>query len=181
MRSNFKGDFDASGNSTNTVTRKGLSSLQVILQILDVTNETDQVVGTVSDGVDTSDVLADLAVFSKINPSPWVGSYTFIMAPADDTDPTVPQGYGYGTIDVATTGSTQLRGVLGDGTKISSVVPVSAFGTLPLYVSLYKNQGFCIAAMTIATNQTLTRRQTGSSPPCQRITTIPTDLRPRPM
>jgi uncharacterized repeat protein (TIGR03803 family) len=156
VRSNFKGTFDTSGNSTNTVARKGLSSLQIVLQILDVTNETDQIVGTVSDGVFTSDVLADLAVFSKVNPSPWVGSYTFIMEPADDTDPTVPQGYGYGTINVATTGSAQLRGVLGDGTKISSVAPVSAFGALPLYVSLYKNQGFCIAAVTIATNHTLT-------------------------
>jgi uncharacterized repeat protein (TIGR03803 family) len=156
VRSNFKGAFDTSGNSTNTVARKGLSSLQVILQILDVTNETDQIAGTVSDGVFTSDVSADLAVFSKVNPSPWAGSYTFIMEPADDADPTVPQGYGYGTINVATTGSAQLRGVLGDGTKISSVVPVSAFGVLPLYVSLYKNQGFCIAAVTIATNNILT-------------------------
>jgi hypothetical protein len=156
VRSSFKGTFDTSGNSTNTVARKGLSSLQVILQLLDVTNETDQIVGTVSDGVFTSDLLANLAVFSRVNPSPWAGSYTFILEPADDTDPTVPQGYGYGTLSISTTGTGQMRGVLGDGTKISSVVPVSGYGTWPFYASLYKNQGSCIAWVTFATNHMLT-------------------------
>ena len=156
VRSSFKGTFDASGNSTNTVARKGLSSLQVILQLLDVTNETDEIVGTVSDGVFTSDLLANLAVFSRVNPSPWAGDYTFILEPADDTDPTVPQGYGYGTLSISTTGTGQMRGVLGDGTKISSVVPVSGYGTWPLYVSLYKNQGSCVAWVMFATNHTLT-------------------------
>ena len=47
-----------------------------------------------------------------------------------------------------------MRGVLGDGSKISEVAPVSAFGTWPLYVALYKNQGFCIAEVTVvATDQ----------------------------
>ncbi len=156
VRANFKGAFDASGNTTNTVARKGLSSLQVILQLLDITNGTDQIVGTVSDGVFTADILANLAVFSSVNPSPWAGSYTFILEPVDDTDPTVPQGYGYGTLAVSTTGSGQMRGVLGDGTKMSATAPVSADGTWPLYVSLYKNQGSIIAAVTIDTNHLLT-------------------------
>ena len=156
VRSSFKGTFDTSGNSTNAVARKGLSSLQIILQLLDVTNETDQIVGTVSDGVFTADLQADLAVFSKVNPSPFAGNYTFTVEPADDTDPTVPQGFGYATLNIATTGTGQMRGVLGDGTKISEVAPVSASGTWPLYVSLYKNQGFCIAeVMVVTTNHTL--------------------------
>jgi hypothetical protein len=155
VRSNFKGTFDASGNSTNAVTRKGLSSLQVLLQVLDVTNGTDEIVGTVSDGVFTSDLLAGLAVFSRVNPCPFAGSYTFILQPADDTDPTVPQGFGFGTLTVSTTGSARMRGVLGDGTKMSSSVSVAADGTWPLYVSLYKNQGSCIASVTIDTNHLL--------------------------
>jgi hypothetical protein len=155
VRSNFKGAFDTSGNSTNAVTRKGLSSLQVILQILDVTNGTDEIVGTVSDGVFTSDVVAELAVFSKVNPCPFAGSYTFVLEPADDTDPTVPQGFGIGTLTVSATGTAQMRGVLGDGTKMSSSATVGGGGTWPLYVSLYKNQGSCIASVTIDTNHLL--------------------------
>ena len=154
-RANFKGTFDGSGNSTNTVTRKGLSSLQVILQLLDVTNGTDEIVGTVSDGVFTSDVAADLAVFSSVNPCPFAGSYTFILEPADDTDPTVPQGFGFATLTVSATGTAQMRGVLGDGTKMSSSATVGGDGTWPLYVSLYKNQGSCIASVTIDTNHLL--------------------------
>ncbi len=155
VRSNFKGTFDTSGNSTNRVVRKGLSSLQVILQLLDVTNETDEIVGTVSDGVFTSDLLADLAVFSRVNPCPFAGNYTFVVEPADDTDPTVPQGFGFATLTVSTTGSARMRGVLGDGTKMSSSVSVAADGTWPLYVSLYKNQGSCIASVAIDTNHLL--------------------------
>lgn len=155
VRSSFRGAFDTSGNSTNTVARKGLSSLQVILQLLDVTNETDQIVGTVSDGVFTSDLVANLAVFSRVTPCPFAGNYTFVLEPADDTDPTVPEGFGFGTLAVSATGSARMRGVLGDGAKISASAPVAADGTWPLYVSLYKNQGSCIASVTIDTNHVL--------------------------
>ena len=156
VRSAFKGRFDASGNATNAVPRKNLNSLQVILQLLDVTNQTDQIVGTVSDGVFTSELLADLAVFSKVNPCPFAGRYTFVLEPADDTDPSVPQGYGYGTLSVTTLGGGRMQGVLGDGTKITATFPVSGYGTWPLYISLYKKQGSSIGLVTIATNNTLT-------------------------
>ncbi len=155
VRSSLKGVFDSSGNSTNTVVRKNLSSLQVILQLLDVTNETDQIVGTVSDGVFTADLTANLAVFSRVTPCPFAGNYTFILEPADDTDPTVPQGFGFGTLAVSATGSARMRGVLGDGTKISVSAPIAADGTFPLYVSLYKNLGSCIASVTMDTNHVL--------------------------
>ena len=154
-RLNFKGAFDMSGNSTNTVARKGLSSLQVILQLLDVTNNTDQIVGTVSDGVFTADLVANLAVFSRANPCPFAGNYTFVLEPADDTDSAVPQGFGFGILSVSATGSARMRGVLGDGTMMSSSATIGADGTWPLYVSLYKNQGSCIASVTIDTNHLL--------------------------
>lgn len=153
--STFKGVFDSSGNATNTVARKNLTSLNVILHVLTLSNDTDQIVGTVSDGTFTSDLLADLAVFTRLNPCPWAGRYTYVLEPLDDSDPTVPQGFGYGTLTVSTTGSGQMRGVLGDGTKISSVVPVSGYGTWPLYASLYKNQGSCLGLISFATNDTL--------------------------
>jgi hypothetical protein len=100
--------------------------------------------------------VANLAVFSKVNVSPWVGAFTFALAPADTSDSSVPQGYGYGTLTVSSLGSGSLKGVLGDGTKISGKFPVSGYGTWPLYNSLYKkNGGSCIGWVTFAGDNTL--------------------------
>lgn len=154
-KSAFKGQFDSSGNSTNTVAPKDANSLTVILEAAAVSNATDQIVGTVSDGTFTAQLVADLAVFSTVNTSPWVGAFTFALAPADSSDTTVPQGYGYGTLTVTSLGSGSLKGVLGDGTKISGKFPVSGYGTWPLYDSLYKNNGACIGWVTLNEDNTL--------------------------
>ena len=155
VRSAFKGQFDASGNTTKTVTRPGTNSLQVILH-LDIDNRTDQITGTVSDGTFTSELLADRAVFSRTNQCPWVGTYTIVLAPPAGNDPDIPQGYGYGTLTIAATGGGKLGGVLADGTKITANAPVSKHGTWPLYNALYKNQGACVGWVTFdATNDTL--------------------------
>jgi len=154
--SSFHGQFDASGNATNTAPRAKLNSLQVSLHVLPVTDGTEQLTGTVSDGVFTSEILADLAVFNKVNLSPFVGRYTVVLAPANTNDVTVPQGFGYGTLTLSTTGSGKLQGTLGDGTKLNASAPVSGYGTWPLYNSLYKKQGSVIGWITIASNNTLT-------------------------
>jgi len=157
VKAKFKGQFDASGNATNTVPRTGLDPLQAILH-LDVTNGTDQITGTVSDNsvnVFMSELLADRAVFSRANPCPWADRYTVVLEPPEgDATNNIPQGYGYGTLTVTTSGGGKLRGVLGDGTKISDNVPVSKHATWPLYDALYKNQGACIGWVTFATNPT---------------------------
>jgi uncharacterized repeat protein (TIGR03803 family) len=155
VRSAFKGQFDSSGNSTNPVTPKNSNPLTVILEATAVSNATDEIVGTVSNGTFTAQLVADLAVFSAVNTSPWVGNFTFVLAPADSSDTTVPQGYGYGTLTVTSLGSGSLEGVLGDGTKISGKFPVSGYGTWPLYDSLYKNNGACIGWVTFNEDNTL--------------------------
>jgi hypothetical protein len=150
----FKGQFDASGNATNTVVRKGLSPLQVVLH-LDLAYGTDQVTGTISDGGFTSEVLADRATYGRENPCPLAGEYTLVLVPPEQSPAVLPQGYGYGTLTVAETGSAKLSGVLGDGTKIKGKVPVSKHGTWPLYNALYRNQGACIGWVTFCTNDTI--------------------------
>ena len=93
VKSTFKGQFDSSGNSMNPVPRKNLNPLTVILEAAAVSNATDEIVGTVSDGgTFTAQLVADLAVFSAVNTSPWVGAFTVALAPADSSDTTVPQG-----------------------------------------------------------------------------------------
>ncbi len=151
VRSTFKGNFDGAGNSTNTVTRRGLTSLQVIMQT-DLFNDANGITGTVSDGVFTSEVFAVVASFSRTNRCPFQGYYTMVFAPADSSDPTVPQGYGYGTLTVSRSGRSSLRGVLGDGTKMGVSIPVSEDGVLPLFELLYKNHGSCIGSIALSTN-----------------------------
>jgi len=153
-KATFKGRFDDSGNATNTVVRKGLSPLLVILH-LDLSYGTDQVTGTVSDGVFTSELLADRMVYSRANPCPLAGSYTLVLVPPEGGGPEFPQGYGHATLTVAPTGGGKLSGVLGDGTKIKGNTPVSKHGTWPLYNVLYKKQGACIGWVAFGTNDTL--------------------------
>jgi uncharacterized repeat protein (TIGR03803 family) len=144
--SSFKGQFDETGNATNMVVRKNLNPLQVILQVSDA-GGTNQVIGTVSDGVFTSQLLTDLGGFGAGFRCPFAGKFTFVVPPVDQTDPNFPQGYGYGTLTVSRTGKGSLRGVLGDGTKISSTAPVSLIGTWPFYNLLYSKNGFSLGRM----------------------------------
>ena len=141
--SSFKGQFDETGNATNTVTRNNLNPLQIILQSID-DGGTNQIIGTVSDGVFTSQLLADLGGFGKGFRCPFAGKFTFVVPPVDPADPSFPQGFGYGTMTVSRTGNGSLRGVLGDGTAISGRGSVSLIGTWPFYNLLYSKQGFSL-------------------------------------
>ena len=151
VKATFKGQFDASGNATNTVTLKGLAPMQVILH----SDSTDRITGTVSNDVFASELLADRVVYNRTNSCPSAGSYTVVLEPLEGSDPSMPQGCGYGTLTVTTIGGGKLSGVLGDGTKVKGNMPVSKYGTWPLYNVLYKKQGSCIGWVTFNTNSTL--------------------------
>ncbi len=149
----FAGQFDSSGNATTTVARRGLSSLGVILH-LDLAG-TDQITGTVSDDVFTSELLADREVYSRKNPCPLAGKFTVVLEPPEGNDLNIPQGFGYGTVTVTAAGRGRATGVLADGTKISVTVPLSRHRTWPLYEALYKNHGASIGWVTFGTNGAL--------------------------
>jgi hypothetical protein len=117
-----------------------------------MTNGTEEITGTVSNGAFRSDLVADRATFSKTTPCSLAGLYTFVLAPPTDTDPNLPQGCGYGTLSIATTGSGKLSGVLGDGTKLKATIPISKFGTGPLYSALYGKKGSCVAWLNFTNN-----------------------------
>jgi sugar lactone lactonase YvrE len=139
----FGGQFDQTGNATNTVTWNGSSTCRVVLH-LDLTNGTEEIMGTVSNSEFQSELVADLAVFSKLNACPQAGVYTFVVMPPSENDSNLPQGWGYGTLNIPTTGIGKLSGILGDGTKLSGTVPISKFGTAPFYDLLYGNKGACV-------------------------------------
>jgi hypothetical protein len=137
------GVFDNDANSTSIITRPGTSSLTVTLHI-DLTNGTDQITGTISDGTTTSAVTANLSPFnSKTNPATqYEGNYTIVLpANPSDTGPSFPQGNGYGTLTVDSGGNIRFSATLGDGTRISQTAIVSENGMWPVYIPLYSKLG----------------------------------------
>ena len=150
-RAAFGGQFDQSGNWINTVTGSGSSPWQVILH-LDLTNGTEEITGTVSNSASPSELVADLAVFSKAYACPQTGVYTFVVMPPSGNDTNLPQGWGYGTLTIAPTGSGKLSGMLGDGTKLTGTVPISKYGTGPLYNVLYGGKGSCVGWLSFTSN-----------------------------
>ena len=139
--STFHGTFDPSGNATNLVPPTGRNPFQLILHVNDVGGGTNQIDGTISNEVFTSELLSDAAgVFASTNPCPQRGKFTFIISPANTNDTTVPQGFGYGTLTVAKLGKLHMRGVLGDGTPFHADGAISGIGTFPIYDSLYNQK-----------------------------------------
>lgn len=149
VRSTFNGQFDVAGNATNAITQGKSNPLQVILQLIQ-TGGTNQIVGTVSDGVFTSQVLADLGGFGKGFHCPYAGKFTFVVPPADPMDPNAPQGFGYGTLTISKTGKGKLQGVLGDGTTISATAPVSLNGIWPFLDLLYSKKGLSLGRIAFS-------------------------------
>ncbi len=148
----IKGSFDQNGQATVTVLRKGLNALTVSLQIND---GTDVITGTVSDG--TSNVMsltADRSVFNnRTNPTPQAGKYTALLpASPENGGAAFPQGTGYATITVSPAGLAVIKGVLGDGTKLSLSVQVSKEGLLPVYCVLYQGGGFIAGELNFEDN-----------------------------
>lgn len=144
------GAFSAGGIYSNAIARRGLSPLNVQLQ-LDFSGE-EMITGTVSDGIWTAQLAANHAHFSKTTPAPQSGSYTLVIPGSDDST-SQPGGNGAGTLKVDTSGNITFTGTLGDGTKVSQHTFMSKDGQWPLFVSLYAKQGFLIGGLTFDTNQ----------------------------
>jgi len=147
-RYSLSGKFDSSGHATVTNGPKSLTPLIVDLQ-LDMTNGTDRVSGTVSQGSWTSDLAGDRAVFSaKSYPAPQSGRYTMAI-PGSLGVLNEPAGDGFGAVAIGTAGQISLAGSLADGTKISQSSQLSKYGEWPLYIPLYSGKGSVLSWITI--------------------------------
>ncbi|MGD1019857.1 MAG: choice-of-anchor D domain-containing protein [Verrucomicrobiia bacterium] len=120
-----RGQFNASGDWAGT-----LGALSGTLH-LDVVNNTDQITGTLTTGNFTGSLLANRAIYSAANPAPWAGSYTTLLVGPDN--PSVPAGLGWANLQISSDGWVVLSGQLADGSRLHQVVPVSKYGTWPLF------------------------------------------------
>ena len=144
-----KGTLNAFGFGNFLVERKGTNPVQLDLS-LDITNNTDQLTGTVTEQASTGTVwtaqlVADRAFYDgKINIAPQAGKYT-VLFPADTNSATAPESDSFGAVTVTTKGAVSLSGTLADGTKVTQKTVLSKHSQWPLYLPLYKGKGSLIS------------------------------------
>ncbi len=128
----LRGKFGANDKFTQTILRRGLSSLVVNLTLDRGVPPT--IAGTVSAGADTSDVLANLQAFSKALNPVQAGKYTLLL-PATNVAATGPHGDGFALVKVSTLGVVTAVGKLGNGRPWSAGGLLRADGSVPLYAA----------------------------------------------
>jgi hypothetical protein len=147
-----KGQFDASGAAKLTVKGKG-GSRPLTLQL---EAETDQVSGSVQSGSSTNVVSLKrfTAKFGRGTPCPQAGPYTALL-PVDPSHPgedVYPQGCGYATMTVSSTGAVKASGKLGDDTAFVVRGAVDQDGVVLIHTPLYKApKGFLCGAASFVT------------------------------
>ena len=150
VRHSFSGSFAPDGRATITLPRTGVSALTVILAV-DLVGESDQIVGTISDGSWTTPVLCNRVLFNKkSNPSPYAGKFTVVIPGDDSRADTEPGGYSFGTVTVDAGGRVSLKATLADGTRLTQSATLSKDGHWPLYVPLYSGSGSVLSWVVFA-------------------------------
>lgn len=134
----FTGSFNALGQATNTIVRKGAASLG--LTLIGNPSDSNVITGIVTDGSTwTADLRANRAAFNAQNGPP-PGNYTLVF-PGTNGNPQLPTGNGYATVNLNAAGKIKFSGSLGDGTKVSQSSALSTDGEWAFYESLYSGQG----------------------------------------
>ncbi len=145
------GKLSSEGKATNTVPRTGTNAVTVFW-MLDPT-DSDRITGVVSNATWTAPLLGDRAVFNATNPAPQAGRYTLII-PGIPGATTSPEGDGYGTVVVNSSGVVTFSGTLADGTAAPQTTSISKNGDWPLYSSLYSGRGSLLGWMSFDTTHT---------------------------
>jgi len=128
----FHGRFDLAGNATATLKRAKLSPLAVTLHV-DLTNSTDQVVGSVTDGAWASEFSGDRNVFSETtNAAPQSGRRAFVLEQANDPEMIAATGASF----ISRNGGVRVNGRLADGRAFSRGSVLSRNGDCPFYLPL---------------------------------------------
>jgi hypothetical protein len=148
IRASFHGQLDPWLQGTNVVVGPNNNSFVIQFRIGGDTGQSDQLAGQVSNGSAVSSLVAARCPFNaRTIPAPFAGQYTCVIS-GQGTNPSAPQGYGFGVARVSASGSANVFGTLADGTHISQSAPISGGGVWPLYVPLYSGAGSLISLLT---------------------------------
>lgn len=152
-RYSFSGQFGLTGEASVTVSAGGgNNSLTLSLQ-LDMAPNGDMISGTVSNGAWLAAIQTLRAGFNaKSHPATnYSGAYTIVF-PGSPSGSGQPEGNGYGTMKIDSSGKVTLMGALGDATPYTASVRLSANGEFPIGLSLYGNKGTLLGWL-LFTNQ----------------------------
>jgi hypothetical protein len=115
--------------------KQGKAPLQVDL---DNFSMADGVVGTVRDNSFVAPLLADRAVFNKINLATNYAGRSTLVLPRHQAEAFSQNGNGYGVVNIVpVNGAISFVGGLGDATVVSQSAPISKKGHWPLFAQLY--------------------------------------------
>jgi hypothetical protein len=130
----FTGAFDSTGHASQMIARGPKLGGGLALQMtLTWNNALVQITGTLSGtngGPWVANLLADAGATNTNS-----YQYTLLIPPVATAPQSSPPGYGYATI-TNHAGTARIAGALADATSFSQSVPVSADGSLPLYVEI---------------------------------------------
>jgi uncharacterized repeat protein (TIGR03803 family) len=161
IRTALAGRFNIDGNALVIVPRRNLNPLAINLQFLSDEN-TNAIIGTVSDGVWTADLNAYRAVFNaNTNPAAAAGRYTLAIF-GDPSSTNVPGGDSWGVLTINSGGMIVFSGSLSDNTQISQTIPISQEGNWPFYIPLYGNHGLISGWLTFTSVNSPTGSITGN-------------------
>lgn len=130
------------------ISRKGLLPLQVSF---DLNPASGLVTGTVSDGTNTAPFRAWRAMAAPF--TGFTGYHTCALkltTPVDIGDVTVPQGHGFATFTVGSTGTATGTLRLADGVNVTLSTPLRYNGALVIYAPLYSNTGSLLGTLDLA-------------------------------
>lgn len=129
----FVGQFNSTGDSLLSLRRHFVGPLTVSLHV-DVTNGTDQISGSVSDGAWTSEIAGNRNVFSpQWNPAPQTGLRSFTLQQLDNASNTAE-----GLSRISAGGSVSVHARLGGGQRFVTSSALAKNGDYPFYVSFHR-------------------------------------------
>jgi subtilisin family serine protease len=127
----FRGRLDSAGDATVMVKRGKNIPLTLALHV-DLTEGTDSVTGSVTDGGWSSELIGDRNVFNaKNNPAPQAGSREFVLQAAENALVTAATG----SSSISTAGAAKVKGRLSDGRAFSVGSLLAKNGDCPFYLS----------------------------------------------
>jgi len=147
-RYGFAGQLNLAGDAMVSVRRGSNAPLALGFHV-DLTNGTDQLFGTVSDGNWSASLVANKNIFQRvINPAQQAGVRSFLLERVDDGATTAA---GLSRISVA--GTASARGHLSDGVPFANSSTLSRTGDYPFYLSLKRGNEVVIGWLNFPAGQ----------------------------
>lgn len=153
----FSGAFAPAHDAVVSVPRSGATPLDLRLQLL-TTNDTPQVIGSVSGGGWTSPLWGQRLAFSSKEPTALAGKYTLLLQNTNASSQ-APNGHGYAAFTVRPDGTIVLSGRAADGTSLSQRSALSRLGDWPVHIPLYKGGGLILGWLRLVSQSGLANAQ----------------------